>query len=95
MKYIDRKTGYLVCDSATDPLRDIRIGAQDVQKALESYILSASGWRNIFAASKDEEDADEHISDADAVITAHIAKVLYDSLGVSRPRILLAAMTRS
>ncbi len=94
MKYIDRKTGYLVCDSAADPLRDIRIGAQDVQKALEGYILSASGWRNIFAASKDEEDADEHISDADAVITAHIAKVLYDSLGVSRPRILLAVDAR-
>ena len=55
MKYIDEKTGFLVCDSASDPLRDVTCDASSLASALERYILSASGWRNVFVASGDEE----------------------------------------
>lgn len=94
MKYIDERTGFLVCDSALDPLKDICCQADAVRSALGRYILSASGWRNVFAASKDEEDAGEVISDEDAVIVAHIAHVFYEGIGKNRPRVLLAVDAR-
>ncbi len=94
MKYFDKKTGYLVCSTWEDPLKDIRVESSAVRKALDSYILSASGWRNIFAQSKDEEDAGETIGDEDAIITAHIAKTLFDHLGKEKPLILLSCDAR-
>lgn len=94
MKYFDKATSYLIADSSYDPLRGIRTAPESLEKALSGYILSASGWRNIFAASKDEEDAGECISDEDAVITALIAKVFFDSLRKKQPRILLALDAR-
>ena len=94
MKYIDSKTGYFICDTSADPLRSVNICAEDVRSALSSYILSASGWRNVFASSKDEEDAGETISDADSVICAAIAKVFYEGLGKKNAKVLLAADAR-
>ena len=94
MKYIDRTTDYFVCDSAYDPLKDLDSDEMNIQSALCGYILSASGWRNVFVQSKDEEDAGETISDEDKVITAHIARVFFEGLGKERPRILLASDAR-
>ncbi len=94
MRYIDERTGLEVCDSALDPLCGIRCDSPSVARALDSYILSASGWRNIFVSSKDEEDPSCTVGDEDMVITAHIAKVLYDSLGMKTPSILLAVDAR-
>ena len=94
MKYIDEKTGFLVCDSASDPLRDVTCDASSLASALERYILSASGWRNVFVASGDEEDPCDEVGEQDLVITAHIAKVLYESLGRENPSVLLAIDAR-
>ena len=41
-----------------------------VQKALEAFILSASGWRKIFAANGDEESRAPEIRPEDALLTA-------------------------
>ena len=94
MKYIDEKTGFLVCDSASDPLRDVTCDASSLASVLERYILSASGWRNVFVASGDEEDPGDEVGEQDLVITAHIAKVLYESLGMESPSVLLAIDAR-
>ena len=94
MKYIDSKTGYFICDTSADPLRGVNVSAEEVRSALSSYILSASGWRNVFASSKNEEDAGETISDADSVICAAIAKVFYEGLGKKNAKVLLAVDAR-
>ena len=94
MKYIDKKTGYFICDTSADPLRGINITAEETGSALSSYILSASGWRNVFAASKDEEDAGETINDADMIICAAVAKVFYGNLKKENAKILLASDAR-
>ncbi|TVR34806.1 MAG: hypothetical protein EA404_01840 [Spirochaetaceae bacterium] len=49
-----------------------------LERALDSYILSVSGWRNVFA---DNEDADtRHIGDADAVLMAVAGRTVAELL---------------
>lgn len=49
--------------------------SEDLQKAVESMILSASGWRKVFAISNDEEDSTKEIGTTNAVVSALIADV--------------------
>jgi phosphoglucomutase len=53
---------------------------KNVQAALGSMILSASGWRGIFAASGGGEDKTEHISPACRIIAAAAAVVFAEYL---------------
>jgi phosphoglucomutase len=46
------------------------VSKEDVQAALERMILSASGWRGVFAASGGEEDKTERISPVHRIIAA-------------------------
>lgn len=58
-------------------------------------ILSASGWRKVFAVSGNQEDKTEAISDSDKILCTAIAKVFFDSLHLSNgSRILLARDAR-
>ena len=51
---------------------------EDVQKSLDSTILSASGWRRVFAESQNEQDKTTNISSADAVLAAMMSKSFSD-----------------
>ncbi|CEM62533.1 phosphoglucomutase [Treponema phagedenis] len=46
---------------------------KQLEKAFSELILSASGWRKVFAQSGNEEDSTESITAADAIITVHAA----------------------
>ena len=51
-----------------------------LEETLSHMILSASGWRGIFAESGDEEDPSPAISEAHKIIAATAAKVFSDCL---------------
>ncbi len=56
----------------------------DIESAFSSMILSASGWRKVFAVSGNEEDSTPKIGEANQVLSAHMANVFADYL-LSRP----------
>ena len=43
-----------------------------------NMILSASGWRKVFAISGNEQDSNPHISDKDKAISIAAASVFFD-----------------
>ncbi|ADN02363.1 phosphoglucomutase [Spirochaeta thermophila] len=47
-----------------------------LMSALEGYILSVSGWRKVFAASGDEQDASPRITEADRVLAVCAGRVI-------------------
>ncbi|MEA4860005.1 MAG: phosphoglucomutase [Sphaerochaeta sp.] len=53
-----------------------------VLQSLASMILSASGWRKVFAKSGDEEDSTDQINAEDATLTALAALALCRHLGL-------------
>ncbi len=94
MKYFDKNSHLLIDDTDLDLLEGLSTDDNRVQNALSSYILSASGWRNVFAASKDEEDSSENISDEDKIIAITIARALYTYLRKPNAKILLGLDAR-
>lgn len=90
-------TGFLVGDPAR-PLLDPSAlpSATEIAAAAESLILSASGWRKIFAASGDEESLSEDVAAADLVVAGAMAKVFADFLlaRTSRPALALGIDSR-
>jgi len=73
-------TGLFLGDPDIVPLKHISAPTihKDIEAALQRLILSASGWRTVFAASGNEEDSDSTISDAHHVIAATAALVFSD-----------------
>ncbi len=66
-----------------------------LDKSFESMILSASGWRKVFAASSNEEDPTTEISVEDSLICAAIAEVFGAYLNkLEGEKILLARDAR-
>ena len=54
---------------------------QELDDAFAPLILSASGWRKVFAVSGNEEDASPEIGLANRVLAAHMANAFADYLG--------------
>jgi len=79
---------------------DIRMVSKDeINAALDSMILSASGWRGIFAVDGKEESSTDQISDAHRIIAAAAAFVFADYLAgrgdnSSSPVVLVGCDTR-
>jgi phosphoglucomutase len=72
-------------------------GAEDLEAAaLEGMILSASGWRGVFAAGGDEEGTEGAVSPARLLFAAAAAEVFAASLrdGGKPPRIIVGTDTR-
>lgn len=84
----------IIDDSLSSPLSRLELTHEEVLASFSSYILSPSGIRHVFAASKDEEDSRELVSDADKVITATIAKAFFDFVGEQKPKLLVGTDTR-
>ena len=57
----------------------------ELKEALSRMILSASGWRGVFAENGDEESAGTEISGAHRLIVAAAAKVFSDYLAAAVP----------
>jgi len=69
----------------------------ELQSALDPMILSASGWRKVFAASGAEEDTTEEITKEDYHLAGAMALVysrLLKKEGFSKPRIALGLDAR-
>ncbi len=84
MKFYDPRTKLFVADAQENPLAGTLPTHTQVLQAFSPMILSASGWRKVFASSGDEEDATEGISRADAVLAAYTALSLARHLGIEQ-----------
>ena len=73
MIFKDKKSNLFIADSSINPFKDGIVESKTLQEDLSSFILSASGWRKIFAISKDEEDDSSEISLNDKYFAALIA----------------------
>lgn len=76
MIFNDKKSNLFIADSSINPLYDTIPDINILKTKLDSFILSASGWRKVFAISKDEEDPTDKISTEDKYFCALIALTL-------------------
>lgn len=68
-------TGFPLGDPASPPLQGVPCPSPgEVTRRLESFILSASGWRKVFAASGDEEDDTGLVDPLDLILTGLAAR---------------------
>lgn len=80
MEYYDPRTHTLIADSERDPFASGAPAFEEVQKSAESLILSASGWRKVFATDGDEESTSKTVSLPDLIIVGTAALVLTEYL---------------
>jgi len=74
-------TGFLVGDPEIPPFPEGYVPSPDDRaRAMEGLILSASGWRKVFAADGDEESFTEDVSLADRELAAAMGRVFADFL---------------
>lgn len=94
MKFYDRNTGIYIADSNEDLLACTAVSYGEIKDLLSGYILSVSGWRALFARSKDENDHDADVGDGDRIIAAAAASAFFSYLSKDHPRILIGSDTR-
>ncbi len=94
MKYFDTQYNLFIADSDLNPLEQINTTKEKVDSVVSKYIISASGWRTVFALSGDEEDSTELISDENKVIVTTIAKAFFEDLSIASPHILVGIDAR-
>ena len=80
MVMYDAQTGFQLGDPQVTPLSEQSQlpTVAELQKEFSAMILSASGWRKVFALSGNEEDATTEIGAANGVLSALIAQVFAD-----------------
>jgi len=97
-QYIDAHTGLPICDTDLPSLAGTLPTRDDLDRAIAPLILSASGWRKVFASSGDEEDPTGDIGSANVVLACHMADVFadyaIDRSGKKRPIVALAMDSR-
>lgn len=81
MLIYDHLSHLTIADDQYDILDFPKPSKEEVQDALSSMILSASGWRKVFAEGGDEEDATKSISHSDGEIVTMVALALARYLG--------------
>lgn len=84
MKRFDAVTGFVIADAQEDPCSGLPPSFQDIQEAYRPLIVSASGWRKIFVASGNQEDASESVSKADVYLTAMAAVSIARHIGFGK-----------
>jgi len=75
---IEKNTGFPLGDPDVKPFEGIDISRDELDAALKPMILSASGWRKIFASDGDEESLREELQPADRLLAAAMAEVFTD-----------------
>ena len=83
MLIYDQLSHLTIADDQFDILAFPQPSKEEVQNALSSMILSASGWRKVFAEGGDEEDPTKSISHADGAIVTFVALALARHLGAA------------
>ena len=73
-KILDKNTGFEICDPEKKLFTNSVPSHEEVQNALKPMILSASGWRKIFAADQDEQSTLPGITPADTYLCAVMAQ---------------------
>lgn len=81
MLIYDHLSRLTIADDQINILNFPQPSVEEVQEALSTMILSASGWRKVFAIDKDEESATRSISYANATLSAFVALALARHLG--------------
>lgn len=94
MKFFDSTYHFPIADSGEMPLADLQTSMEKINDSLSHYIISASGWRTVFAASGDEEDTRPEIKDEDKVIVTILAKAYYDHVAIPKAKILIGIDAR-
>lgn len=94
MKYYDSLNNFFIADSEFDPLSNLDTNEEKIKDTLTRYIISASGWRSVFAQSGDEEDPTDKITDENKVLITMIAKAFFEDLNLAHPHILLGLDAR-
>ena len=92
-------TGFLVGDPGLAPFDNNTVfKADEIEIRLNSFILSASGWRKVFAINGDEESTLEEVHPADKLLVAHMAEVfagfLKEMSRKERPTVVIGCDTR-
>ncbi len=83
---LDDATLFELGDPDHIPLSGVLPDRTALTHAFDSLILSASGWRKVFAPSGDEESSETALSLADTVLVAHMAHAFADYLAESGER---------
>ncbi|MGL1890369.1 MAG: hypothetical protein OCD02_02030 [Spirochaetaceae bacterium] len=95
---VDKMTGFNLGNPELKPFNSLDITLQEVQESLKPMILSASGWRKVFANGGDEESTTPEISNTDKVLASAMALVfsnfVKEKTGISNPEIVLAQDSR-
>lgn len=73
MIYKDNTYDLFIADSSINPMQQALPTQEQISKEVSSMILSASGWRKVFAKSGDEEDNNETLSIEDKYLAGYIA----------------------
>lgn len=94
MRYTDDLHELFIADDSHDPLDVQRPSADQLSQAFDSMIISASGWRKIFAESGDEEDPTEEVSSIDRFLAALIVLSFSRHLAKERQTILVGLDAR-
>lgn len=97
MNYHDPATGIMIADPERSPFRDELPAFSELTRAVDSMILSASGWRKVCAADGDEESTTEEVSSADKLIAGTAALCFVEYLcrhGCTAPVIWIGCDSR-
>lgn len=94
MTYTDALHSLFIADSEHDPLAVPPPSREALKRAYESMIISASGWRKIFAASGEEEDTGDEVNSEDLILTALSALAFVQHLTVETPSVLVGLDAR-
>ena len=94
MKHIDHRSGLLISDSRINPFEIDLPATEDVKRATEGMILSASGWRRVFGAGGDEEADSPNIDSIGVVLAAAAAAAMADHIEASAKSVVVAVDSR-
>ena len=77
---LDKRTGFEICDPHRKLFGENIPGREDILRALKPMILSASGWRKVFASDGNEESTSGALTPADSYLASAMAMVFTDYL---------------
>jgi Phosphomannomutase len=94
MKYFDETNHFPIGDTSLLILNGAITDEKKLEETLSRHIISASGWRSVYAKSGEEEDSTPDISDENKIIVTAIARTFFKDLGMKKPRVLVGIDAR-
>jgi len=85
MTYTDALHTLFITDDERDPLSFSPPTCDEMNRAYGEMIISASGWRKVFAFSGDEEDRGAQVKRCDLILAALAAVAFFRHLDKERP----------